>query len=36
MWLKEDDFLIVSRKRLHEWLKTMVIEFETPGVVGIE
>ena len=36
MWLKEDDFLLVSRKRLHEWLETMAIDFETPNAVGIE
>ena len=36
MWLKEYDFLLVSRKRLHEWLETMAIDFETPGAIGIE
>ena len=36
MWLKEDDFLFVARKRFHEWLETMAIDFEALGVIGIE
>ena len=36
MWLKEDDFLLVSRKMLQKWLETMAIDFETPSAVGIE
>ena len=36
MWLKEDDFLLVSRKRLHKWLETMTIDFKTLNAVGIE
>ena len=36
MWFKEVDFLLVSRKRLHEKLEMLAVDFETPGVIGIE
>ena len=36
MWLKEDDVLLVTRKRFYEWLETMATNFEAPGAVGIE
>ena len=36
MWLKENDFLLVSRKWLHEWLETLVVDFKALGVVMIE
>ena len=36
MWLKEGDFLLVSRKMLHEWLETMAIDFKAPDAIGIE
>ena len=32
----EDDFLLVSRKWLHEWFEMMAIDFETPSAVEIE
>ena len=36
MWIKEDEFLIVTRKRLHKGLETMAIHFEATGAVGVE
>ena len=36
MRFKEDDFLLVVRKMLHEWLEVVAIDFEAPSVVGIE
>ena len=36
MWLKEGDFLRVSRKLLHERLETLSIDFKALGAVRIE
>ena len=36
MWIKEDEFLFVTRKKLHKGLETVVIHFEATGVVGVE
>ena len=36
MWIKEDEFLFVTRKRLHIGLETVAIHFEALGAVGVE
>ena len=36
MWIKEDEFLLVMRKRLHKGLETVAIHFEAISVVGVE
>ena len=36
MWIKEYEFLLVMRKRLHKGLDTMTIHFEATGAVGVE
>ena len=36
MWIKEDEFILVARKRLHKGLETVAIHFEAPGAVGVE
>ena len=36
MWIKEDEFLFVTRKRLHKGLETVAIHFEDPSAVGVE
>ena len=36
MWTKEDEFLLVTRKRLHKGLETVAIHFEAPGAVEVE
>ena len=36
MWIKEDEFLFVARKRLHKGLETVAIHFEAPGAIGVE
>ena len=33
MWIKEDEFILVARKRLHKGLETVAIE---SSVVGVE
>ena len=36
MWMKEDEFLLVTRKRLHKGLEMMAIHLEASGVVRVE
>ena len=36
MWIKEDEFLLVTRKRLHKRLETVAIHFEATGSVEVE
>ena len=36
MWIKEDEFLFVKRKKLHKGLETVAINFEAPSAVGVE
>ena len=36
MWIKEDEFLLVTRKRLHKRLETVAIHFEATGAVEVE
>ena len=36
MWIKEDEFLLVTRKRLHKGLEIVVIHFEAPGAIGVK
>ena len=36
MWIKGDEFLLVTRKRLHKGLETVAIHFEVTGAVGVE
>ena len=36
MWIKEVEFLLVKRKRLHKGLETVAIHFEAPGAIGVE
>ena len=36
MWIKDDEFLLLARKRLYKGLETVVIHFEAPSVVGVE
>ena len=36
MWVKEDEFFLVMRKRPHKGLETVAIHFEATGVVGVE
>ena len=36
MWIKEDEFLLVARKKLHKGLETVAIHFEAPCAVGVE
>ena len=36
MWIKEDEFLLVVRKRLHKELETMAIHFEASCAFGVE
>ena len=36
MWIKEDEFPLVARKRLQKGLETVVIHFEAPRAVGVE
>ena len=33
MWIKEDEFLLVMRKRLHKGLEIVAIHFESLGAV---
>ena len=36
MWIKEDEFLLVARKKLHKGLEMVAIHFEVLDVVGVE
>ena len=36
MWIKEDEFLRVTRKRLHKGLETVAIHFESLGAVRVK
>ena len=36
MWMKEDEFLLVTRKRLHKGLEKVAIHFEGLGAVGVK
>ena len=36
MWIKEDEFLLVVRKKLHKGLETVAIHFEALDIVGVE
>ena len=36
MWIKKDEFLLVTRKRLHKGLEMVAIHFEATGAVGVE
>ena len=36
MWIKEDEFLLVTRKRLHKGLEIVAIHFESLGAVGVK
>ena len=36
MWIKEDEFLIVTRIGLYKGLETVAIHFEAPDPVGVE
>ena len=36
MWINEDKFLIVMRKRLHKGVETVAIHFEALGAVRVE
>ena len=36
MWIKEYEFLLVTRKRLHKGLETVAIHFEAMSAVRVE